>query len=171
MLYVGIDLGASAVKLLLMNEAGQILNVCSKAHIPWNFPNRAGAEKQRPGGLAAGACGGGFPSLLEGFDRSQVAGIGVGGQMHGLVVLDDEDRVIRPAILWNDGRTAEQVAYLNETVGTDRLSAWTANIAFAGFTAPKLLWMREQEPEALRPDRGGAARDYINYLLTGVMPR
>ena len=89
--------------------------------------------------------------------------------MHGLVVLDDEDRVIRPAILWNDGRTAEQVAYLNETVGTDRLSAWTANIAFAGFTAPKLLWMREQEPERFaRIKKVMLPKDYINYLLTGV---
>ena len=111
----------------------------------------------------------GIPLLLEGFDGSQVAGIGAGGQMHGLVVLDEEDRVIRPAILWNDGRTAKQVTDLNETVGRDRLSQWTANIAFAGFTAPKLLWMREQEPELFaRIKKVMLPKDYINYLLTGV---
>ena len=166
MLYIGIDLGTSAVKLLLMNEAGQILNVCSKAY-PLEFP-KPGWSQQNPEDWRR-AVWEGIPLLLEGFDRSQVAGIGVGGQMHGLVVLDDVDRGIRPAILWNDGRTAEQVAYLNETVGTDRLSAWTANIAFAGFTAPKLLWMREQEPERFaRIKKVMLPKDYINYLLTGV---
>ena len=100
--------------------------------IPWNSPGRAGASRTRRTGRRP--CGG-IPLLLEGFDGSQVAGIGAGGQMHGLVVLDEEDRVIRPAILWNDGRTAKQVTDLNETVGRDRLSQWTANIAFAGFTA------------------------------------
>ena len=67
--------------------------------------------------------------------------------MHGLVILDDKDEVIRPAILWNDGRTAKQTDYLNQVIGREKLSAWTANIAFAGFTAPKLLWLKENEPE------------------------
>ena len=89
--------------------------------------------------------------------------------MHGLVVLDDKDEVIRPAILWNDGRTAKQVQYLNETVGKDKLSRYTANIAFAGFTAPKLLWMKEQEPENFaRISKIMLPKDYINYILTGV---
>ena len=89
----------------------------------------------------------GIPELLTGFDGSAVAGIGCGGQMHGLVILDENDNVIRPAILWNDGRTAAQVDYLNYGVGREKLSAMTANIAFAGFTAPKILWIRENEPE------------------------
>lgn len=89
--------------------------------------------------------------------------------MHGLVALDDKDRVIRPAILWNDGRTAKEVDYLNDTVGRDFLSAHTANIAFAGFTAPKLLWLRENEPENFaRIRRIMLPKDYINYALTGV---
>ena len=89
--------------------------------------------------------------------------------MHGLVVLDKEDRVIRPAILWNDGRTAKQVNYLNSVIGKKQLSDWTANIAFAGFTAPKLLWMREEEPENFaRIARIMLPKDYINYILTGV---
>ena len=166
MLYIGIDLGTSAVKLLLMNEAGQILNVVSRTY-PLEFP-RPGWSQQNPEDWRK-AVWEGIPALLEGFDRAQVAGIGAGGQMHGLVVLDEADRVIRPAILWNDGRTARQVAYLNETVGKDRLSAWTANIAFAGFTAPKLLWMRENEPELfVKIKKIMLPKDYINYLLTGV---
>ena len=67
--------------------------------------------------------------------------------MHGLVALDKDDNVIRPAILWNDGRTGEETDYLNQTIGKERLSAYTANIAFAGFTAPKILWMKKHEPE------------------------
>jgi xylulokinase len=89
--------------------------------------------------------------------------------MHGLVALDDRDRVIRPAILWNDGRTQKQVDYLNETVGRETLSACTGNIAFAGFTAPKLLWMRENEPENFaRIEKILLPKDYVNYRLTGV---
>ena len=89
----------------------------------------------------------GAPELLAGYDATKVAGIGAGGQMHGLVVLDEHDNVIRPAILWNDGRTAKQVDYLNNVIGKEKLSEFTANIAFAGFTAPKILWMKENEPE------------------------
>ena len=81
--------------------------------------------------------------LTEGIDRSQVAGIGFGGQMHGLVTLDKDDNVIRPAILWNDGRSQKETEYLNNEIGKDKLSQYTANIAFAGFTAPKILWMKK----------------------------
>ena len=89
--------------------------------------------------------------------------------MHGLVVLDEQDRVIRPAILWNDGRTAAEVDHLNNEVGKDKLSALTANIAFAGFTAPKLLWMRKHEPENFgKIAKIMLPKDYINYILTGV---
>lgn len=87
--------------------------------------------------------------------------------MHGLVVLDRDDRVLRPAILWNDGRTAEETEYLNTAVGKNKLSALTANIAFAGFTAPKLLWIQKHEPELFdRIDKIMLPKDYINYRLT-----
>ena len=89
--------------------------------------------------------------------------------MHGLVVLDENDQVIRPAILWNDGRTAEEVEYLNGVIGKKRLSEMTANIAFAGFTAPKILWMKKHEPENFaRIRKIMLPKDYINFLLTGV---
>ena len=111
----------------------------------------------------------GIPELIAGVDANEIKGIGSGGQMHGLVVLDKDDNVIRPAILWNDGRTADQVDYLNNEIGKDKLSEMTANIAFAGFTAPKLLWMRKNEPELFaKIDKIMLPKDYINYCLTGV---
>ena len=165
-LYVGIDLGTSSMKLLLMDREGQIQNIVSKDY-PLEFP-QPGWSQQNPGDWEKALLEG-VPELLKGFDASQVAGIGCGGQMHGLVVLDEEDHVIRPAILWNDGRTAAQVDYLNEEIGREKLSDLTANIAFAGFTAPKILWMRENEPENYsKIAKIMLPKDYVNYLLTGV---
>ena len=166
MLYIGIDLGTSAMKLLLMDAHGRIKNVVSKEY-PLEFP-QPGWSQQRPEDWRK-ALFEGIPELLAGFDGAEVAGIGAGGQMHGLVVLDEADNVIRPAILWNDGRTAKQVDYLNNEIGKDKLSALTANIAFAGFTAPKILWMKENEPENFaRIAKIMLPKDYINYCLTGI---
>ena len=165
-LYIGIDLGTSAVKLLLVDGDGAIKNAVSKEY-PLIFPQPGWCE-QEPGAWWR-ACTEGMHELLNGFDARQVAGIGCGGQMHGLVVLDKDDQVIRPTILWNDGRTEKQVEYLNETIGKKKISEYTANIAFAGFTAPKLLWLRENEPENFsRIARIMLPKDYINYRLTGV---
>ena len=166
MLYVGIDLGTSAVKLLLMDGAGKIQKIVSKEY-PLYFPH-PGWSEQNPEDWYNQSMEG-LKELLADCDRSQVAGISFGGQMHGLVILDKEDQVIRPAILWNDGRTGEETDYLNHVIGKDKLSAYTANIAFAGFTAPKLLWMRENEPELFaRIQKIMLPKDYINYILTGV---
>ena len=166
MYFIGIDLGTSAVKLLLMDEAGNIKNTVSREY-PLEFP-QPGWSQQNPEDWR-NAVMESIPQLLRGFDATQVAGIGCGGQMHGLVILDSQDRVIRPAILWNDGRTEEQVRYLNEDIGRERLSRLTGNIAFAGFTAPKLLWLRENEPDNFsRISKIMLPKDYINYILTGV---
>ena len=166
MLLIGFDLGTSAVKLLLMDENGTIRKIVSKEY-PLEFP-QPGWSQQNPADWW-NAVQGGISELLAGEDSSQVRGIGAGGQMHGLVVLDENDSVIRPAILWNDGRTQKQVEYLNRTIGKEVLSRCTANIAFAGFTAPKLLWMRENEPELFaRIRKIMLPKDYINYMLTGV---
>ncbi len=165
-LYIGIDLGTSAMKLLLMDGAGNIRNTVTKAY-PLEFP-QPGWSQQDPEDWKT-ALFEGMPELLQGADASCVKGIGCGGQMHGLVVLDDDDKVIRPAILWNDGRTAKQVDYLNGQIGKEKLSRLTANIAFAGFTAPKILWMQENEPEEFgRIAKIMLPKDYINYILTDV---
>ena len=134
MLYIGIDLGTSAVKLLLMDEKGQIKNIVSKEY-PLYFPN-PGWSEQKPEDWYEQVMAG-LKDLIKDADKSQDAGISFGGQMHGLVILDENDNVIRPALLWNDGRTFEETDYLNNTIGKDKLSEYTANIAFTGFTAPR----------------------------------
>ena len=166
MYYIGIDLGTSAVKLLLMDGEGKILNVVSREY-PLMFPQPGWSEQDPDAWIRETWTG--IAELTEGFDKSLVAGIGAGGQMHGLVVLDENDRVIRPAILWNDGRTFAEVDFLNNEIGKDVLSADTANIAFAGFTAPKLLWMSRNEPEKFAKIRKiMLPKDYVNYRLSGV---
>ncbi len=142
MLYIGIDLGTSAVKLLLMDAEGNIKNIVSKEY-PLYFPN-PGWSEQKPEDWYEQSMAG-MKELLEGFDKSQVAGISFGGQMHGLVILDKDDNVIRPALLWNDGRTFEECDYLNNVIGKEKLSEYTANISFTGFTAPKILWVKNKE--------------------------
>ncbi len=166
MYYIGIDLGTSSVKMLLMTEEGSIEKIVSGDY-PLEFP-KPGWSQQKPEDWWDRICEE-MPKLLEGIDKSKVKGIAVGGQMHGLVVLDKDDNVIRPAILWNDGRTNKEVDYLNNEIGKDKLSKYTANIAFAGFTAPKILWMEKNEPELFaKISKIMLPKDFINYKLTGV---
>ena len=152
MLYIGVDLGTSAVKLLLMDEKGAIKKIVSKEY-PLFFPH-PGWSEQKPEDWFEQTMAG-LKELVAECDKSQVAGISFGGQMHGLVILDKEDQVIRPAILWNDGRTSEETDYLN--------------IAFAGFTAPKLLWVKNKEPENFaKIEKIMLPKDYLAYKLSGV---
>ena len=165
MLYIGVDLGTSAVKLLLMDSEGKIQNIVSKEY-PLYFPH-PGWSEQKPEDWFTQSMEG-IKELTGGCDKSEVAGISFGGQMHGLVALDKDDKVIRPAILWNDGRTGEETDYLNQAVGKDRLSEYTANIAFAGFTAPKILWMKKHEPENFEKIcKIMLPKDYLAYCLSG----
>ena len=163
MLYIGIDLGTSAVKLLLMDVDGKIKKIASRTydlsfpHPGWSEQNPADWYEQSIDGLK---------ELLAECDKSQVAGISFGGQMHGLVTLDERDEVIRPAILWNDGRTAEETDYLNQVIGKETLSGYTANIAFAGFTAPKILWMQKHEPRSVETGE----KDHAAERLSGIPP-
>jgi xylulokinase len=166
MLYIGIDLGTSAVKLILMEADGTIKNVVSKEY-PLYFP-KPGWSEQKPEDWWKAVVEG-IQELTKACDKSQVAGISFGGQMHGLVILDQEDQVIRPAILWNDGRTGKETNYLNDVIGKDKLSSYTANIAFAGFTAPKLLWVNANESENFNKiSKIMLPKDYIAYMLSGV---
>jgi xylulokinase len=166
MLYIGIDLGTSAVKLLLMDGEGHIEKIVSREY-PIYFPH-PGWSEQKPEDWFAGTMDG-LKELLSECDKSQVAGISFGGQMHGLVILDKDDNVIRPALLWNDGRTYEECDYLNNVIGKDKLSEYTANISFTGFTAPKILWVKNKEPENFaKIAKIMLPKDYIAYKLTGV---
>lgn len=166
MLYIGIDLGTSAVKLLLMDGEGKIKKIVSREY-PLYFPH-PGWSEQKPEDWFARSMEG-IRELTAECEKSEVAGISFGGQMHGLVALDKDDAVIRPAILWNDGRTGEETDYLNQVIGKEKLSAYTANIAFAGFTAPKILWMKKHEPDNFaRIAKIMLPKDYLAYKLSGT---
>lgn len=166
MLYIGVDLGTSAVKLLLMDGTGKIQKIVSKEYQLY-FPH-PGWSEQKPEDWYTQTMAG-IKELTADCDKSQVAGISFGGQMHGLVILDKEDQVIRPAILWNDGRTFEECDYLNQVIGKEKLSEYTANISFTGFTAPKILWVKNKEPENFaKIAKIMLPKDYIAYRLTGM---
>jgi len=166
MYYIGVDLGTSAVKLILMDSSGEVVNTVSKEY-PLSFP-KPGWSEQNPQDWYDKSVEG-IKELTADFERSQIGGISFGGQMHGLVILDKDDNVIRPAILWNDGRTTKECTYLNETIGKSKLTEYTANIAFAGFTAPKLLWVKENESENFaKISKIMLPKDYLAYKFTGV---
>lgn len=164
MYYIGVDLGTSALKLVMMKGNGELVKTVSKEY-PLYFP-RSGWSEQNPTDW--------FLAVKEGlkelaaFADEKIAGISFGGQMHGLVILDKEDKVLRPAILWNDGRSTEETDYLNNVIGKEKLSKLTANIAFAGFTAPKILWVKNNEPEIFaKISKIMLPKDYISYMLSG----
>ncbi|MBO6007369.1 MAG: xylulokinase, partial [Lachnospiraceae bacterium] len=166
MLYIGIDLGTSAVKLLLLSSEGKIVNMVSREY-PLSFPH-PGWSEQNPADWFEQSMEG-VKELLKGQDASQVAGISFGGQMHGLVILDENDNIIRPAILWNDGRTGAETDYLNNEIGKAKLTELTGNIAFPGFTAPKILWVKKNEPDNFaKIAKIMLPKDYLAYKLTGV---
>ena len=164
MYYIGVDLGTSALKLVMMKGNGELVKTVSKEY-PLYFP-RSGWSEQNPTDW--------FLAVKEGLKElaacadEKIAGISFGGQMHGLVILDKDDNVLRPAILWNDGRSTEETDYLNNVIGKEKLSKLTANIAFAGFTAPKILWVKNNEPEIFaKIAKIMLPKDYISYMLSG----
>ena len=160
--YIGIDLGTSSCKGILLNREGEVLAEHSVSY-PVSTPHTNWSE-QNPEDWYKAAVE--ILKVLSEGREADVKGVGIAGQMHGLVMLDENDEVIRPAILWNDGRSAQQTAYLN-SLGT--LPALTGNIAFPGFTAPKILWVKENEPENFaRAKKICLPKDYLAYKLTGV---
>ena len=164
-LYLGVDLGTSGVKVILADEEGAVLNTVTKEY-ELCFPHPGWAEENALDWWEMTKEG--IKEVVSGFDSSAVKAISVAGQMHGLVALDGNGDVIRPAILWNDGRCDKETDYLNNTVGKEYLSAHSANIAFAGFTLPKILWMRNNEKDRFERIRKiMLPKDYINYRLTG----
>lgn len=164
--YIGVDLGTSSLKLLLVDSLGKIIKEVSREY-KVTFPMVNWSEQNPEDWWQAFISG--VKELCVGIDIKKIVGIGSGGQMHGLVVLDKNDNIIRPAILWNDNRTVEETEFLNSDIGKERLSYLTANIAFAGFTAPKILWVKNNEPNNFkRICKIMLPKDYINYKLTGV---
>lgn len=161
--YVGIDLGTSSVKTLLLNGDGEVVSSVTKEY-PLYFPH-SGWSEQNPEDWynQTIAC---LAELFRGIDAKKVRSFSFSGQMHGLVMLDSDDKVIRPALLWNDSRSQTQTDALNEYKGF--LLDNTANIAFAGFTLPKLLWVKENETDNYgRINKIMLPKDYVAYMLSG----
>lgn len=164
-LYVGIDLGTSGVKLLLVDESGKIHAEANRSY-EVEYP-RSGWTQQNPEDwfCEAKEC---LNELISGADKAEIKGISFGGQMHGLVALDKDGNVIRPCILWNDGRCDKQTEYLNTVIGKEKLSSLTGNIAFAGFTAPKLLWLKQNERQNFdKIAKIMLPKDYLAYKFCG----
>lgn len=164
-MYIGIDLGTSSVKLLMMDRNGCVKKSVSREY-PLSFIKETWIE-QEPDHWFHSVLDG-LKELVKGYE-DEISAVSFSGQMHGLVMLDKDDRVIRPAILWCDQRTEKECIYLNKKVGKDFLLKHTGNIALTGFTLPKILWIRENEPENFKKiSKVMLPKDYIAYRLSGV---
>lgn len=163
--YIGADLGTSSIKLSLVDDKGIILNEVSKDYPLFQkglYSEQNPLDWWEQFNLA-------LDELLEKQNKQLLQAISFSGQMHGLVMIDKDDKVIRPCILWNDGRSEKETKYLNEEIGRDVLSELTGNIAYAGFTAPKLLWVKNNEPENFKKiAKIMLPKDYLVYRLTGI---
>lgn len=164
--YIGIDLGTSALKALLVREDGEII---AKASVPYDCSHPHKYWSEQDPSLWLSACKQAIRDLIAVSENHEVRAIGIAGQMHGLVMLDEQDNVLRPAILWNDGRSQEETDYLNTVIGKEKLTELTGNIAFAGFTAPKILWVEKNEPETFKKCKKiMLPKDYLIYMLSGA---
>jgi len=164
---LGIDVSTTGVKALLVAADGQVVGSANTEQ-PLYTPQPLWSE-QDPADWWNGAVNSVRQVLAQtGVDGSQVAAVGLTGQMHGLTLLDRQGQVLRPAILWNDGRTAEQCDEIRARLGKERLVAITGNDALTGFTAPKILWVRQHEPQVYaRVAHILLPKDYVRYRLTG----
>ncbi len=164
---VGIDVSTTSVKAVLIDETGVIRGVATEAH-GLSTPQPLWSE-QDPADWWDGVCGTLQTLVSEsGVGRESILSVGLTGQMHGLVLLDKEGQVLRPAMLWNDQRTGAECDQIRDRIGRDRLLAMTGNDAVTGLTLPKLLWVAKHEPDVYaRVAKVLLPKDYVRYRLTG----
>ncbi|UJL45767.1 xylulokinase [Virgibacillus sp. NKC19-16] len=163
---IGVDLGTSAVKVLLVNQHGEVANEVSKEY-PL-IQEKSGYSEQDPDDWVDQTIAG-LSDLVQSFegDTAEIEGISFSGQMHGLVLLDENHEVLRNAILWNDTRTTKECEEIYERVGKERLLEITKNTALQGLTLPKILWVKNHEPEIFEKARAFVLpKDYVRYQLT-----
>lgn len=169
MQYIGIDIGTSGTKTALYDAEGRLL-ASHTAEYPLHQPHNGWAEQVPEDWWWATVQGLKAVMAAYGGDAADIGGIGLAGQMHGLVMLDGDGRVLRPAILWCDQRTGEECAQITARVGEERLSAITKSPALTGFTASKILWVRNQEPDCYARCRHILLpKDYVRFRLTGTL--
>ncbi|MDR7416873.1 MAG: xylulokinase [Armatimonadota bacterium] len=164
--FLGIDVGTTGAKAVLVDGQGRVL--ASATHdYPLSVPRPGWSEQEPQAWWEATVLS--IRAVLAAQDV-QVDGVGLTGQMHGLVALDPKGEVLRPAILWNDQRTAEEVAWITERVGPQRVLELTGNPVLTGFTAPKICWVRRHEPQVYRRIAHVLLpKDYVRYRLTGTL--
>ena len=163
---IGIDVGTSGTKTLLMDQTGLVLKTAT-AEYPMSQPKNGWAEQASE--LWWDAAVETLSKVLAGVNAADVVSVGLSGQMHGLVLLDENDAVLRPAILWCDQRTGAEVDDLNRIIGKDRILEITANPALTGFTAAKILWVQKHEPELWsKVKKILLPKDYVRLKLTGT---
>ena len=166
MYWLGIDVGTGGSRAVLIDAQGVVVNSATASHQDMRMDHPLWAEQDPDDWWAASQSA--IQSVLANVSLADVRGIGLSGQMHGLVMLDRDDRVIRPALIWCDQRSQPQVDWINAHVGAERVLALTANPMLTGFTLPKLLWVREHEPANFeRIRRIMLPKDYIRFKLTG----
>ncbi len=162
---IGIDVGTSSTKAVLIDETGAVLETAVPEY-EFQTPRPLWAESDPADWWDATAKA--IRTLLEKVDPASVAGVGLTGQMHGMVALGGAGEVLRPCIMWNDQRTAAQCTAITERVGEERVIQLTGNPVLPGFTAPKIAWTRENEPEVYEKiDKIVLPKDYVRYKLTG----
>ena len=162
---LGIDIGTSGTKVIAIDEGGHLVATAS-AEYELSTPKPQWAE-QNPADWWDAVCEC-CQQITAQIGQDDIAAIGLSGQMHGLTLLDENGRVLRPAILWNDNRTQKQCDEITQTVGLETLVAEVANPALTGFTAPKILWVRQNEPQIYQRARMMLLpKDYVRYELTG----
>jgi len=167
MYFLGIDLGTSAVKIILVEENGNVIGSTSKEY-PVYYPQPGWSEQNPEDWWNATKDGIRELIIKTGVKNDDIKGIGLSGQMHGLVLLDENNNVLMPAILWNDQRTQEECDYITQKLGKERLTKYTGNKALTGFTAPKILWVRKHRPDVYKKiHRILLPKDYIRFKLTG----
>ncbi|HHX63463.1 MAG TPA: xylulokinase, partial [Chloroflexi bacterium] len=165
---IGIDVGTTGTKTLLINDEGQVLSSATEEY-PMYTPKPLWAEQDPEDWWQATITS--IQRAVEAahIDPAEIVGIGLTGQMHGMVMLDKDGRVLRPCIMWNDQRTGPQCEWIMNTVGRERFLDLTLNPALPGFTAPKIIWTRENEPDVYaRAAKVLLPKDYIRYRLTGA---
>jgi len=163
---IGIDVGTSSAKAVLIDVRGEVVFTIAPEY-PFVTPRPLWAESDPADWWRATVAA--IRQILEKVKPEEIAGIGLTGQMHGLVLLDEAGEVVRPCIMWNDQRTGEQCAELTRRVGAERVLAITGNPVLPGFTAPKILWVQQHEPQAwARSRRILLPKDYIRYRLSGA---
>ena len=162
--YIGLDIGTSAVKAVKLGANG--IDATAERNYPVSYP-KPGYSEQSPADWVSAAIEA-IRELTAKCGGSDIKAISFSGQMHGLCMLDENDDIIRPAILWNDGRSSEETDFLNNETGKDFLLENTGNIAFAGFTAPKILWVKKHEPLAFaRAKKICLPKDFVAYKFSG----